>query len=69
MIASAMAVYGKVNESSRSTASKLVTGGSQDSTGAANKNKELESRHGEAGNNTSSVQDEINKVMDQRLKK
>jgi regulator of protease activity HflC (stomatin/prohibitin superfamily) len=62
MIASSMAIYGKVNESSKSAASKLVTGGSQDS-------KELESRLNEAENGTNSVQDEINKVMDQRLRK
>ncbi|KAL1604673.1 Synaptotagmin-like protein 2 [Nothophoma quercina] len=69
MIASAMAVYGKVNESSKTAASKLVTGGSQDSTGAVQKIKELESRLNEAENGASSVQDEINKVMDQRLRK
>ena len=69
MIASAMAVYGKVNESSKSTAQKLVSGGSQDSTGAVKKIKELESRLNEAENGANSVQDEINKVMDQRLRK
>ncbi|KAF1364731.1 hypothetical protein EJ07DRAFT_161718 [Lizonia empirigonia] len=69
MIASAMAVYGKVNESSKNTAAKLVSGGSQDSTGAATKIKELESRLSEAENGSTSVQDEINKVMDQRLRK
>ncbi|KAH6614920.1 hypothetical protein C7974DRAFT_436889 [Boeremia exigua] len=57
MIASAMAVYGKVNETSKTTASKLVSGGSQKSTGVV-KNAE---------DGTKSVQDEINKVMDQRL--
>ncbi|KAF9696043.1 hypothetical protein EKO04_006110 [Ascochyta lentis] len=69
MIASAMAVYGKVNESSKSTASKLVTGGSQDSPESARKIKELESRLNEAENGATSVHDEINKVMDQRLRK
>lgn len=69
MIASAMAVYGKVNESSRSSAAKLLSGGSEDSTGAVKKIKELESRLSEAENGATSVQDEINKVMDQRLRK
>lgn len=69
MIASAMAVYGKVNESSKTAASKLVTGDSQGSTGAVNKTKELESRSRQAGSGTNSVQEEINRVMDQRLAK
>ena len=68
MIASAMAVYGKVNESSKTTASKLLSTSSQDS-GAGKKIKELESRLGQAEEGTGSVQDEINKAMDQRLKR
>ncbi|KAF1931047.1 uncharacterized protein M421DRAFT_3298 [Didymella exigua CBS 183.55] len=69
MIASSMAIYGKVNESSKSSAAKLVTDFSQDSTGASKKIKELESRLSKTENGGSSVQDEITKVMDQRLKK
>ncbi|KAJ8112357.1 hypothetical protein OPT61_g5251 [Boeremia exigua] len=69
MIASAMAVYGKANESSKAAASRLVAGGSHDSNGAVEKIKELESRLGEAETGTNSVQDEINRVMDQRLNK
>lgn len=68
MIASAMAVYGKVNESSKTTASKLLSTSSQDS-GAGKKIKELESRLNQAGEGTGNVQDEINKAMDQRLKR
>ncbi|KAG9199767.1 hypothetical protein G6514_007880 [Epicoccum nigrum] len=68
MIASAMAVYGKVNESSKTTASKLLSASSQDS-GAGKKIKELESRLNQAEEGTSSVHDEINKAMDQRLRR
>ena len=68
MIASAMAVYGKVNESSKTTASKLLSTSSQDS-GAGKKIKELESRLNQAEEGTGNVQDEINKAMDQRLKR
>jgi regulator of protease activity HflC (stomatin/prohibitin superfamily) len=69
MIASAMAVYGKVNNASpHSTASKLVQGESQDS--AANRKiAELQSKLAEAENGSGSVSGEIQQVMNERLGK
>jgi regulator of protease activity HflC (stomatin/prohibitin superfamily) len=65
MIASAMAVYGKVNQAqARSVAAGMA--GSSDS--AANKKiAELESQLAEIENTTSGVQNAISQAMDQRL--
>ncbi|KAF2034838.1 hypothetical protein EK21DRAFT_107468 [Setomelanomma holmii] len=69
MIASAMAVYGNVNASQAKNASgKQIEGGSHD-TQASKKIAELQSRLSEAEGGANQVQNEINKVMDQRLNK
>lgn len=69
MIASAMAVYGNVNASQISNqASKLVSGGKAE-TQANKKIEELQSRLNAAEGGASDVQNEINRVMDQRLSK
>ncbi|PVI07111.1 hypothetical protein DM02DRAFT_513294 [Periconia macrospinosa] len=69
MIASAMAVYGKVNSANaKGVASELVQGG-PGSTRASKKIAELEAEVAAAENNTSDVQSAINKAMDQRLNK
>jgi regulator of protease activity HflC (stomatin/prohibitin superfamily) len=69
MIASAMAVYGKVNNASaQSTATKLVQGGAQDSA-ASKKIAELENRLAKAENGTGSVSSEIQQIMNERLAK
>lgn len=69
MIASAMAVYGKVNSASpHSTASKLVQGESQD-TAANRKIAELQSKLAEAESGTGSVSGEIQQIMNERLGK
>jgi regulator of protease activity HflC (stomatin/prohibitin superfamily) len=65
MIASAMAVYGKVNDSqARSMAAREI--GNKESP-AGKKIAELESQLEEIENSTSDVQGSINKAMDQRL--
>ncbi|KAF2131343.1 hypothetical protein P153DRAFT_364937 [Dothidotthia symphoricarpi CBS 119687] len=64
MIASAMAVYGKVNDASaKNMATKMVQGGSQDTQA----NKRIADSGSE--NRTGGVHEEINKIMDQRLNK
>lgn len=66
MIASAMAVYGKVNDANaKSVAAKMVQGGGE--TTASRKIAELESELEAVENNTGHVQNAINKAMDQRL--
>lgn len=65
MIASAMAVYGKVNDSNaRGTASKLVQGGSENK-----KIAELEAQLAAMEGETDNVQSAISKAMDQRLER
>jgi regulator of protease activity HflC (stomatin/prohibitin superfamily) len=64
MIASAMAVYGNVNASqAKVSAGKQIEGGSE----ASKKIAELQNRLNEAETGSNHVQNEINKVMDQRL--
>lgn len=66
MIASAMAVYGKVNDAqTKGVAAKLVKGG--DDSPASRKIAELEGQLAEAENGVGEVHNEINKAMDQRL--
>ncbi|KAF2639805.1 hypothetical protein P280DRAFT_490948 [Massarina eburnea CBS 473.64] len=66
MIASAMAVYGKVNDSqARNTAGKVVHAGSD--TPAGKKIAELEAEIASLENGTDGVQSAISKAMDQRL--
>ncbi|PSN59754.1 hypothetical protein BS50DRAFT_579786 [Corynespora cassiicola Philippines] len=68
MIASAMAVYGKVNDAqAKSVAAKMVKG--ENDTPANKKIAELEAQLSEIEQGSGQVQDEINKVMDQRLSK
>ncbi|KAJ4296393.1 Synaptotagmin-like protein 2 [Kalmusia sp. IMI 367209] len=68
MIASAMAVYGKVNDANaKSVAAKMVQGG--ENTSAGKKIAELEAELEAVENNTGHVQNAINKAMDQRLNK
>lgn len=67
MIASAMAVYGKVNDSqARNVATQMV--GKTDSP-ADQKIAELEKQLAEIEDSTSNVQGSISKAMDERLKK
>ena len=69
MIASAMAVYGNVNASqARNAAGKQLEVASPD-TQASRKIAELQSRLNAAESGGNQVQNEINKVMDQRLNK
>ncbi|KAL5440251.1 hypothetical protein PMIN05_004975 [Paraphaeosphaeria minitans] len=66
MIASAMAVYGKVNNANvKSVASNMLQGG--EDTAAGRKIAELEAQLEEVENGTGDVQNAINKAMDQRL--
>ncbi|KAL1599540.1 Synaptotagmin-like protein 2 [Paraconiothyrium brasiliense] len=68
MIASAMAVYGKVNDSNaKGVAAKMVQGG--EDTAAGRKIAELEAQLEEVENGTGHVQNAINAAMDQRLNK
>lgn len=68
MIASAMAVYGKVNDANaKSVAAKMVQGG--EDTAAGRKIAELEAQLEAVENDTGHVQNAINKAMDQRLNK
>ena len=68
MIASAMAVYGKVNDANaKGVAAKMVQGG-QD-TAAGRKIAELEAELDAVENETGGVQSAINRAMDQRLNK
>jgi regulator of protease activity HflC (stomatin/prohibitin superfamily) len=68
MIASAMAVYGKVNDANaKGVAAKMVQGG-QD-TAAGRKIAELEAELDAVENETGGVQNAINRAMDQRLNK
>jgi regulator of protease activity HflC (stomatin/prohibitin superfamily) len=66
MIASAMAVYGKVNQAQ--TKSVAAETASKDNA-ASKKIAELEGQLAEVENNTSGVQSAITKAMDQRLEK
>jgi regulator of protease activity HflC (stomatin/prohibitin superfamily) len=66
MIASAMAVYGKVNSANaKGVAAQMAQGG--EDTAAGRKIAELEAQLEEVENGTGHVQDAISKVMDQRL--
>ena len=68
MIASAMAVYGKVNDSNaKSVAAKMVQGG--EDTAAGRKIAELEAQLEAVENDAGHVQNAIHKAMDQRLNK
>ncbi|KAL6708496.1 Synaptotagmin-like protein 2 [Coniothyrium glycines] len=70
MIASAMAVYGNVNAAqTKAQASRLVQGGGQHDSEASKQIEELQSRLQDAESGASQVQNEISKVMDQRLNK
>lgn len=65
MIASAMAVYGKVNSANaKSIAANMVEG---DESAASKKIAELEAELAAVENNTGDVQNAINHAMDQRL--
>jgi regulator of protease activity HflC (stomatin/prohibitin superfamily) len=64
MIASAMAVYGKVNQAQTKSGTAEI--GGQD-TAANKKIAELEGQLADIENNTSGVQNAISKAMDQRL--
>ena len=67
MIASAMAVYGKVNNANaKSVAANMVQGG--EDTAAGRKIAELESQLEAVENSTGHVQNAIHKAMDQRFK-
>ncbi|KAJ4367447.1 Synaptotagmin-like protein 2 [Neocucurbitaria cava] len=69
MIASALAVYGNVSASqAKIGAGKLAQGEGHD-TQASKKIAELQSRLNDAEGGSSQVQNEINRVMDQRLSK
>ncbi|KAF2447898.1 hypothetical protein P171DRAFT_518920 [Karstenula rhodostoma CBS 690.94] len=66
MIASAMAVYGKVNNgNAKSVAANMLQGG--EDTAAGRKIAELEAQLEEVENGTGDVQNAIHKAMDQRL--
>jgi regulator of protease activity HflC (stomatin/prohibitin superfamily) len=68
MIASAMAVYGNVNASQAKNASgKQIQGGHE--TQASKKIEDLQRRLNAAEGGATQVQDEITRVMDERLKK
>ncbi|KAF2272545.1 uncharacterized protein EI97DRAFT_436789 [Westerdykella ornata] len=67
MIASAMAVYGKVNEAQAKGLAAKMVGGTD--TAASRKIADLERSLEEIEGNTSGVQNAINKAMDQRLSK
>jgi regulator of protease activity HflC (stomatin/prohibitin superfamily) len=68
MIASAMAVYGNVNASqAKNVSGKQLEGGSE--TQATKKIAELQSRLNAAEGGATQVQDEITRVMDERLNK
>jgi regulator of protease activity HflC (stomatin/prohibitin superfamily) len=68
MIASAMAVYGNVNASQAKNSSGQQIEGSHE-TQASKKIAELQSRLNTAEGGANQVQNEINKVMDERLNK
>ena len=68
MIASAMAVYGKVNNAQTRGVAAGMLGEGQD-TPAGKKIADLERQLADVENNTGEVKDVISKVMDQRLKK
>jgi succinate dehydrogenase/fumarate reductase flavoprotein subunit len=65
MIASAMAVYGNVNASQ----AKNYSGKQLEGSSASKKIEELQQRLNNAEGGANQVQDEITKVMDQRLNK
>ncbi|KAF1840934.1 uncharacterized protein K460DRAFT_410327 [Cucurbitaria berberidis CBS 394.84] len=69
MIASAMAVYGNVNASQAKIGAGKITQGEGHDTQASKKIAELQSRLNDADGSSNHVQNEINKVMDERLSK